>query len=98
TVRTDLAETIVISGPTVVGTRSVNVSRKYVTNSGHSNTTNPLLNALRLYVSEKLPALTHGIPLYFSAVAACSRLEPLPKFSPPTTTSPFWYSVLKFGS
>src|SRR5439155_22991382 len=89
TLRIDLAESIVISGPTVVGARSVNVLRKCVTNYGHSNTTKPLLNALRLYVSEKLPAITQGMPLNFSAVAACSRLEPLPKFSPPTTTSPF---------
>src|SRR5438874_5893685 len=35
-----------------------------------------------------LAAITHGMPLNFNAVAACSRLEPLPKFKPPTTTSP----------
>ncbi len=34
-------------------------------------------------------AMMQGIPLNFSAVAACSRLDPVPKFSPPTTTSPW---------
>ena len=51
-------------------------------------TKNPLLIALRLYVSLKEPANNTEIPRYLSAVAACSRELPVPKIYPPTSTSP----------
>jgi len=41
-----------------------------------------------LYVSLKLEAITQGMSKCFRAVAACSRLEPVPKLRPPSTTSP----------
>src|SRR3990172_8675584 len=43
-------------------------------------------------------ATTAAMPLYFSAVTACSRELPLPQFRPATITSPACASRAKFGS
>ena len=43
-------------------------------------------------------AITHLTPAYFKAKGACSRLEPQPKFLPPTTITPFFAFSGKFES
>ena len=73
-------------------------ARSRFTSSGVSMHRKPLLNALRRYVCEKLPAITSGMPAHFSAVTACSRLEPVPKLKPPTTTSPALLRPANVGS
>jgi hypothetical protein len=87
--------TRVLSLPSELGTPA---PRSHSTRGGHSKQTNPLLNALRLYVSLKEPAMTHGTPKNLSAVAACSREEPVPKFIPLTMTSPGLAHVRSVGS
>jgi len=53
--------------------------------------------ALRKKMRAKLLAMTHETPAPSSAMGACSRLEPQPKFSPATTTSPCWTFWTKSG-
>ena len=49
---------------------------------------NPTLMALRVNSRPKLGATTAATPASFMAAAASSRLEPQPKFCPPTIMSP----------
>lgn len=61
---------------------------KSLTKSGHSMHTKALLKAFLLNVSENDCAMMRETPAYFKEVAACSRLDPQPKFDPPTKMSP----------
>jgi len=47
-----------------------------------------MLMAFRKKIRAKLSAMTQEIPTAFSAIGACSRLEPHPKFRPATRMSP----------
>src|SRR5437763_15949072 len=47
-VSTDFPKSMLISDATVVGARFFSIARRWVISSRHSNTTKPLLNALRL--------------------------------------------------
>ncbi len=73
-------------------------SRSAATNAGHSITANPLLSALRRNVRAIDAATTARIPNASSAVTACSRLDPPPKFLPATTMSPLRAIEAKRGS
>ena len=49
----------------------------------------PMFMALRKKMRANDSAMTHLTPEYFNANGACSRLEPQPKFLPPTNMTPF---------
>jgi hypothetical protein len=54
----------------------------------HSITGKPMFMALRKKMRANDSPMTHLTPEYFSASGACSRLEPQPKFFPPTRMTP----------
>jgi hypothetical protein len=80
------ASIVPVSGSTLTESPAASASAA----SGHSRTGRPMLIEFLRNIRAKDFAITHEIPAPLMATGACSRLEPRPKFLPPTTKSPFF--------
>src|SRR2546430_3591362 len=67
-------------------------------NPGHSSTGSPRLIEFRKKIRANELARIADTPSVFSAIGACSRLDPHPKLSPATMRSPTWTLLAQAGS
>src|SRR5439155_343576 len=66
-------------------------------NPGHSSTGSPRLIEFRKKIRANELARIADTPSVFSAIGACSRLDPHPKLSPATIRSPAWTPLAQAG-